>query len=120
MADRWLRSFDEEVVRHVPPHGTAVDHARGYVTASARIDDVTQTKMAGMLVSLLQSPGHQKLARRWYAGWLRRLEPGSEVERRARTAFFAAEGAFFLRGLGLVEMGQAGWDAVFDDILGLL
>jgi hypothetical protein len=32
-------------------------------------------------------------------------------------AIIAAEGAFFLRGLGLVELDQAGWDDVFDDIL---
>ncbi|MBK3405308.1 TetR/AcrR family transcriptional regulator [Methylorubrum populi] len=120
LADRWLKGFDAEIVRHTPPNGNGVDRARAYVTASARIDEVTQAKMAGMLVSLLQSPGHLEQARGWYAEWMKRLEPGSEGERRARTAFFAAEGAFFLRSLGLVEMDQAGWDVVFDDILKLL
>ena len=120
MADRWLKDFDAEIARHVPPDGNGVDQARSYVTVSARIDEPSQTKMAGMLVSLLQSPEHMGKARGWYAEWLKRLEPGSEAERRARTAFFAAEGAFFLRSLGLVEMDQAGWDRVFDDILKLL
>lgn len=120
MADRWLKVFDAEVARDTPPDGSSLDWARGYVTTSARIDEATQTKMAGMLVSLLQSPGHLGQARAWYAEWLKRLEPGSEAERRARTAFFAAEGAFFLRSLGLVEMDHGQWDRVFDDILKLL
>ncbi|WP_407521340.1 TetR/AcrR family transcriptional regulator [Methylobacterium oryzisoli] len=120
MAERWVKAFDAEVERHTPPDGTKVERARGYVTASARIDEASQTKIAGMLVSLLQSPRHLEQGRHWYAEWLQRLEPGSAAERRARTAFFAAEGAFFLRSLGLVEMDQAGWDGVFDDILALL
>jgi AcrR family transcriptional regulator len=120
MADRWLKGFDAEIARNTPPGGDAMDQARGYVTASARVVEATQTKMAGMLVSLLQSPGHLEQARGWYAEWMKRLEPGSEAERRARTAFFAAEGAFFLRSLDLVEMDQAGWDGVFGDILKLL
>ncbi|MGX9981715.1 TetR/AcrR family transcriptional regulator [Methylobacterium fujisawaense] len=120
MAERWVEGFDAEVARHTPPDATLSQRARGYVTASACIDEATQTKLAGMLVSLLQSPRHLDQARRWYADWLKRLEPGSETERRARAAFFAAEGAFFLRSLGLVEMDQDKWDGVFDDILSLL
>jgi AcrR family transcriptional regulator len=120
IAERWLKGFDEEIARHTVSDASGVDQARGYVTASARMDEATQTKTAGMLISLLQSPGHMQKARDWYGAWLRRLEPGSEAERRARTAFFAAEGAFYLRSLGLVEMDQAQWDGVFDDILKLL
>jgi AcrR family transcriptional regulator len=120
MVDRWLKGFDAEVARHVPPDGTSVDRARGYVTVSGGMDEATHTKMAGMLVSLLQSPGHLQQARAWYAEWLKGLEPGSEAEHRARTAFLAAEGAFFLRSLGLIEMDQRQWDGIFDDILKLL
>ena len=76
--------------------------------------------MVGMLVTLLQSPGYLHRARAWYAEWINRFDPGSASERRARTAFLAAEGAFYLRSLGLVEMDQAGWDDVFDDILKLV
>ena len=120
IAERWVRSFDAEVARHTPPDATGLDRVRGYVTASARLDEPSQTKMAGMLVSLLQSPEHMEKARGWYAEWLERLDPGSEAGRRARTAFLAAEGAFFLRGLGLIELDQAGWEDAFDDILKLL
>ena len=120
IAQRWMRGFDAEVARHTPPDATGLDQARAYVTASGRIDVATQTKMAGMLVSLLQSPEHMEKARGWYADWLQRVDPGSEAGRRVRTAFLAVEGAFFLRGLGLIDLDQAGWEDVFEDILKLL
>lgn len=120
LVDRWLASFDAEVARSTPSDADNVAQARGYVLASTRIDEATQTKMVGMLVTLLQSPGYLHRARAWYAEWINRFDPGSASERRARTAFLAAEGAFYLRSLGLVEMDQAGWDDVFDDILKLV
>ena len=49
-------------------------------------------------------------------GLRERVRPEAE----ATIAFFAAEGAFFLRSLGLVALDQGQWDAVFDDILALL
>ncbi|PZP69820.1 TetR/AcrR family transcriptional regulator [Methylorubrum populi] len=120
IAERWMRGFDAEVARHTPPDATNLERASAYVRASARVDEASQTKMAGMLVSLLQSPEHMEKARGWYAAWLERIDPGTEAGRRVRTAFLAAEGAFFLRGLGLIDLDQAGWDDVFDDILKLV
>ncbi|MEL6059441.1 TetR/AcrR family transcriptional regulator [Methylobacterium sp. DCY52] len=120
MVDRWMASFNAEVARSTAADASSLEHARGYVVASSRLDEATQTKMAGMLVTLLQSPEYLQRVRAWYAAWIGRFDPGSEAERRARTAFLAAEGAFFLRSLGLVEMDHAGWDGVFDDILKLL
>ena len=39
-----------------------------------------------------------------------------EEGRRARLAFLATEGAFFLRFFGLLPMDQKQWDATFSDI----
>ena len=120
LVDRWMTAFDAEVARSTAADANGLEHVRGYVVASSRVDEATQTKMAGMLVTLLQSPEHLQRVRAWYAAWIGKFDPASEAGRKARTAFFAAEGAFFLRSLGLVEMDQAGWDGDFDDILKLL
>lgn len=120
MVERWFVAFDAEVARHTSADANSLDRARGYIVASSRIDEATQTKLVGMLVTLLQSPEYLQRVRAWYAAWIGKFDPGSEVERRARTAFLAAEGAFFLRSLGMVEMDQARWDGIFDDILKLV
>ncbi|UYW27278.1 TetR/AcrR family transcriptional regulator [Methylorubrum extorquens] len=120
MVERWFVAFDAEVARNTAADADSLEHVRGYVVASSRIDEATQTKMAGMLVTLLQSPEYLQRVRDWYAAWIGKFGPDSDAERRARTAFLAAEGAFFLRSLGLVEMDQDQWDGVFEDILKLL
>ncbi|OAH40717.1 TetR/AcrR family transcriptional regulator [Methylorubrum sp. B1-46] len=120
LIERWFAAFDAELERSTAPGGDTAEQARGYVAASSRVDEASQTKMVGMLVTLLQSPEHLERVRVWYAGWIGKFDPSFEAQRRARTAFFAAEGAFFLRSLGLVEMDQAEWDGVFADFLKLL
>jgi AcrR family transcriptional regulator len=120
MVDRWIAAFDAEVARNTASDAGPTERAKGYVLASQRMDEATQAKMAGLLVTLLQSPDYTQRARACYAAWIRALDPGSKAERRARTALLAAEGAFFLRSLGLVEMDQGQWDDVFNDISELL
>ncbi|KMO30746.1 TetR family transcriptional regulator [Methylobacterium tarhaniae] len=119
MIERWMTAFDAELARALPPEAGTLEHTRGYVAALGRLDEATQTKMAGMLVTLLQSPEHLHRVRAWYAEWTGRFDPASEAGRRAQVAFFAAEGAFFLRSLGLVEMDGAAWHRLFADILAL-
>ena len=41
-------------------------------------------------------------------------------DRSARLAFLATEGAFMLRFFGLLEMDDAQWRGIFEDIEGLL
>jgi AcrR family transcriptional regulator len=120
MVERGAKIFEAELVRNTPPDADVRERARGYVLASGRFDDATQAKFVAILISLLQMPGQLEQARAWYTRWITKLDPGSEAERRARTALFAAEGAFFLRGLGLVDMDQNGWDDVIKDILKVL
>ena len=119
IAERWAMAFDAEVARNAGSDTDTLQRARGFVVTCSRLDETTQAKMVGMLVTLLQSPEHLGRVRSWYASWIGKFDPESEAERRARTAFFAAEGAFFLRSLGLVEMSQAEWDGVFGDFMDL-
>ena len=119
IVERWMTALDAELAQSLPSGADTLEQTRHYIAAAGRIDEVAQTRMVGMLVTLLQSPEHLRRVRDWYAGWIAKFNPACDAERRARTAFFAAEGAFFLRSLGLVAMDGAAWDAVFADILTL-
>ncbi|HYG42496.1 MAG TPA: hypothetical protein VEA17_06205 [Bordetella sp.] len=48
------------------------------------------------------------------------LDVSTPGGRRARLAFLATEGAFMLRFFGFMDIGQAEWDAIFDDMQTLL
>jgi len=120
IVERSVKHFEAELARNTPPGADSLERARGCILASGRIDEATQTKLVGLLLALLQLPGQLQNARGWYAQWITQLDPSSQAERRIRIALIAAEGAFFLRSLGLVEMDQTNWDDVFADILELL
>ncbi|AZV38250.1 TetR/AcrR family transcriptional regulator [Komagataeibacter xylinus] len=115
LIDRWIAVFDAQVSQNMPGNPDATDRARAYLLVASQIDEATQARMAGMLVTLMQSPKHLHRLRAWYARWFKVCNPASAVARRARTALFAAEGAFFLRSTGFIEMDQAEWETVFAD-----
>ncbi|MBB4197549.1 TetR family transcriptional regulator [Rhodoblastus sphagnicola] len=117
IVDRGAKVFEAELARNTPPDADSLDRARGYIRASKSIDEPSQARFVSVILLLLQSPEQKQKIREFYAEWITQLDPGSEVERRTRTALIAAEGAFLLRSLALVEMDQAGWDDVFEDIL---
>ncbi|GBQ15099.1 TetR family transcriptional regulator [Komagataeibacter rhaeticus DSM 16663] len=119
LIDRWIAGFDAQVARHAGPNPTPGARAAAYVMACSQSDATTHARMVGMLVTLLQSPRHLQRVRDWYAGWFHDCMPDSEAGRRAGTAIFAAEGAFFLRCLGFVEMDGAQWQNVFANFLKL-
>ncbi|MCW2276460.1 TetR family transcriptional regulator [Rhodoblastus acidophilus] len=120
IVERGAKFFEAELARNTPPGADGLARAKGYILTSGQIDEATQAKYIGMLIALLQAPEQMQKIRDCYAEWITQADPCSEPERRIRTALIAAEGAFFLRSLGLVTMDQAGWDAVFADILKLL
>lgn len=80
------------------------------------MDDAARARMVGMLVTLLQSPRHLAPIKAWYARWLGQGSGHTVEARQIRTMIFAAEGAFFLRSLGFVDMQDAQWNSVFADI----
>ncbi|MFT8308802.1 TetR/AcrR family transcriptional regulator [Acetobacter malorum] len=120
LIDRWITAFDSEVQKHTPPDASPADKARAYVQACGQLDDATRTRIAGTLITLLQSPDHLKKIRDWYASWLTNDVCHSDEARQIRTMIFAAEGAFFLRSFGFITMPDAEWHAAFADIQKLM
>jgi AcrR family transcriptional regulator len=120
IVERGAKSFEAELARNTPPGADSLARAKGYILTSSQIDEATQAKYISMLLALLQTPEQMQKVRDCYGEFIAQVDPGSEPARRIRTALIAAEGAFFLRSLGLVTMDQADWDDVFADILKLL
>ncbi|MCE2563570.1 TetR/AcrR family transcriptional regulator [Komagataeibacter sp. FNDCF1] len=115
LIDRWIAGFDAQVARNAGASPTIAGRVAAYVAACGQYDAAGHARMVGMLVTLLQSPRYLQRMRAWYAGWFHDCTPDSDAGRRARTAIFAAEGAFFLRSLGFIEMDEAEWQNVFAD-----
>lgn len=118
---RWGALYAADVARRVAPDADPLARARAHVRSTAEADDAASARAAGLLAALLQSPEHLGWIRGWYAERFRDLDAieGTEGDR-ARVAFLAAEGLFFLRHLGLADMGRTAWERHFEEVAALL
>lgn len=91
-----------------------------HVKATGETDEAANAKIAGLGAGLLQTPDELASTREWYAKRLEGLDLATEAGRRARLAFFAAEGVLALRFFGFMAVSQEEWEEVFQDIQDLL
>lgn len=114
MLKRWGENYDD-AVRQLPESGGPFKDAKDHVRLTAVSHDLN-ARSAGLLAALMQSKEQVAFARDWYARHAEGFDLQTEEGRRARVAFFATEGIFLLRYLGLADIGQAAWDDFFLDV----
>lgn len=97
-----------------------LDKARVHVDATAAEDLASATRVIALLAALANAPTYQQRLKNWYLQVFSVHGVSSDIDRRARLAMFAAEGAFMLRGYGLVTFDEQQWLDFFNDIHQLL
>lgn len=120
MFDRWNRDYDAKFSAAAGDGADPLRRLRAHVAATREADEVSMSKAASLMAGLMQTPEHLASTQGWYRERLAGLDADSPEGRRARLAFFACEGAFLLHFLRFMPQGDAEWQAVFDDIAGLL
>jgi AcrR family transcriptional regulator len=106
----------EELAGSVP---SRLARIAAHVRSTQEDVDSSNGRAAGLLTILLQSPRHLDQTMAWYRDRSGGLAVSGESERKARLAFLAAEGAFFLRFFGLMPMSRETWNDIFDDVADL-
>jgi AcrR family transcriptional regulator len=115
MTRRDLDRFAAEVAAHRAQAGEGTSAGmRAHLAATRHESHALAARAASLMATLAETPEHAGLLRDYYRELLARL--GGDG--RSRVALFAAEGAFLLRGLGLVDFSEAEWNALFADIEG--
>lgn len=114
MLRRWGEGYDD-AIRRLPGGAEPFNDARDHVRLTAVSHDLN-ARSASLLAALMQSQAQRAFAQHWYARHFERFALQTDEGRRARLAFFATEGIFLLRYLGLAEVGQAEWDEFFRDV----
>ncbi|BCP52112.1 TetR family transcriptional regulator [Kaistia sp. 32K] len=90
--------------------------ASAHIDANHREDRLASIRASALLASLVRSPAYQIQIQGYYEELFGRVDITTETGRRALTAILASEGAFLLRGLGLIDIENDAWDAIFADI----
>jgi AcrR family transcriptional regulator len=120
MLDRWCASFDRDIAALQGEDPDPLAHVRAYVEAGRQSDEEEGSRSAVMLATLLQNSDQLETSRLWYREQLKGVDPSSKAGRKARLAFIAAEGVFFLRSFRLLELSDGEWRSIYEDILAML
>jgi AcrR family transcriptional regulator len=117
MIERWGNTFEAEVQAHAGDDRSPRSIIRGHLAASRDSDEAEYSRSAAMMTALLQSPDQVASTRIWYTQRLAGLDMENDVDRKAALAFLAGEGAFLLKTLGLIDLTEDQWSALFCDML---
>ncbi len=118
---RLVAMYAADVLRKTGPDSTPRDRIRAHVLKMAEADDATTARAAGLIAVLVQSRDHLGSGREWYAKKFNDVNAIGKTDRsRARVAFLATQGLFFVRHFGLTDMTRDEWEENFSSILEVL
>lgn len=86
-----IKSFFQQVTQDSSAENQVIAHMK----ATYHFEQASNTKGAGLIAALLQTPEYLNSTREWYRERIAKLDISTEVGRRARLVFFATEGLLF-------------------------
>ncbi|WP_416465445.1 TetR family transcriptional regulator [Pseudomonas sp. LFS044] len=116
MLKRWGKSYDESVEAIAGSDPAPMARVDAHIESTRIADQASLGKAAGLMAALIDTPDHLGWIRDWYQARLEGIDLKTEEGRRARLAFLATEGAFFLRFFGFMEIDDESWLELFSDI----
>ncbi len=119
MFERWQEEYAERIAELGASDPTGPCAVRKHIDYAADYDDRSRRGAPSLLVTLLNSPQHMTLVRKWYRDRVDMIDVTGERGRRLRLAFLAMEGAFLMRLFGMIEMGDAEWQSIVADVVAL-
>lgn len=96
------------------------DKTLAHIDQTRGLDAESQGKIAALLALASHSPNQTRAAQDWYEERADGFAADTDEARRRRLAVFATEGVYFLRHLVGVQLSDAAWDEIFDDIRALV
>ena len=112
--------FDDQVAARKRHKNDAISHIAAHIAVTRESDADDDSRFAAMMASLIPNSHYLEETRAWYRKQWDGLDVSTPEGRRARLAFIANEGAFWLRSFNLFELPQKEWQSIFNDIEELL
>lgn len=119
LLDRWCVEYEKMMQAVLGGKKDSESLIWANLEVSQELSHTLDSKAASVLAVMYQSPNERKQMQEWYKEMLSGLDTRTEQGRLARLAFYAGEGVFALRSLGLVQISSKEWHEVLSDILAL-
>lgn len=116
LLDRWISSDDEKFYSRLGDNPNATQKLLAHIDVTREADQDSLSRTASLMAALAQHPEQMQSVRDWYARRLPDFERTKQDAGQARIAFFATEGVFLLRYLGLIDMSAEEWATLFDQL----
>lgn len=121
MLMRWGAMYTDQIEALAGTAPSTLAGLKAHIDTTANAEDEANARTAALLATLMQSPAYMTWVRDWYAERFRGLaQLEGEAGPRARIAFLATEGLFFLRHFGLMDMSRKEWESYFTEVVDLI
>jgi AcrR family transcriptional regulator len=117
--ERWQDEYASQMGKLCPDVTDGHAMTRAHIDYASRYEDRSRRGAPSLLVSVLNSPHHMALIRKWYRERIDALDLSGVGGRRLRLAFLAMEGAFLMRLFGMIEIGSDEWASIVADVVAL-
>ncbi|OAT51123.1 TetR family transcriptional regulator [Proteus hauseri ATCC 700826] len=116
MFEHWEGGYEARFNEIAAKENSPENRVTAHIHATHNHDQVSFAKGASLMAALLQTPEYLQSTKEWYQQRLAGLDTTTEAGKRARLAFLATEGTFLLRYFGLMDIDDATWQSIFEDI----
>lgn len=116
MLKREFDRFKTDRVEHIR-EGATYPLVEAHIAASESVNDTYKARAARLIAAVAHEQEHIEIIQDLYSDLLQDLAGDSRTARQGRMALFAIEGAFLMRGLGMVTMSDDEWHQLFEDAL---
>lgn len=116
MLKREFDRFREDRATYIR-EGAAYPLVEAHIAASESVNETFKARAARLIAAVAHEQEHIAIIQDLYANLLQDLAGDSRTARQGRMALFAIEGAFLMRGLGMVTLTDDEWHQLFEDAL---
>jgi len=116
LVDRWFSREEAAYSSKAGQNGTESDKIRAHVETARNLLSVPDSKICSVLAGLLAQEQSNGRARQWYRQRYETLAANTRDNKKARLAFIASEGMFYMKFLGLFDVDTEEWNEIYDDI----
>ncbi len=117
MLGRWVEQERSRFEALAGPNPTSVQAVQAHLQSTRDESAEAMQRMAALVAALKETSNGLKQIEPWYRARGLVLEAATPQDVELRTAFLAAEGAFFVRYLVGQDFSESAWRSTFDDLL---
>jgi len=116
MLGRWMEQEQLRFKALAGEHPSATEAVVAHIESTAREEPEMMRRMAAIMAALKDAPSGLAQVVDWYQSRGLNVEASTDQDKALRTAFLAAEGAFFVRYLVGLPMSDEAWTDLFDEL----